>query len=424
MRAAESMVVMIALAACSTGEATSVPEPSAAPPTAAPPSATPTTEPLVNATMTGTITRDEIWRGEIHLTGDITMTNGAVLTIEPGTVVLVAPNSDDQHCCPGDFDDEYTRTNNDPTRFEAWNMNTIQINGQGAVIRAIGTPEEPIVFRPEGDDTSPAQWEGVHLERGTIQYATLLYGGHTAIQVLRSATEEIEIAHNEVRFFLWAGIDSHSDDVWIHHNIVEGGGHQAIGVRGNTLAEHNIVIGGQSGIAVENGAGAVIRNNIVIDCARGMELRSGSDITVVNNTVARIDGPPDGWYYQGALIYPAFEYGGGIDSHLDTPEITMTNNILFGAFDWGIGLHKQPGPGSVVDYNLMWGQTEPYVGEGERAAGAHSLSQDPLFVDSGVGDFKLLDASPARDAGAPSLFDADGSPSDLGAYGGPKGQGW
>ena len=384
----------------------------------------PTIGPSVNVTTTGTIARDEIWRGEIHLTGDIAMANGAVLTIEPGTVVFVAPNSDDQHCCPGDFDDEYTRTNNDPTRFEVWNMNTIQINGQGGVIRAVGTPEEPIIFRPEGESTSPAQWEGVHLERGTIQYATLLYGGHTAIQILRNSGEEIEIAHNEVRYFLWAGIDSHTDGVWIHHNIVEGGGHQAIGVRGNTLAEHNIVIGAQTGIAVENGAGAVVRNNIVIDSYRGMELRSGSDISVVNNTIAWIGGPPDGWYYQGTLIYPAFEYGGGIETYLETPEITVTNNIIFGAFDWGIGLHQQPGVGSVVDYNLIWGPSAQYVGGGQNAAGASSLGLDPLFADSSATDFTLLDGSPARDAGDPSVFDADGSRSDLGAYGGPDGRGW
>ena len=39
-------------------------------------------------------------------------------------------------------------------------------------------------------------------------------------------------------------------------------------------------------------------------------------------------------------------------------------------------------------------------------------------------DFHLLPDSLAIDAGAPELLDADGSPADLGAYGGPQGAGW
>jgi len=430
------MLAVLILVGCGIPATAPVPEPSAVtslPLTATsilpsvtpvPPSDTPTLGLKVNATTSGTITMDEIWRGEIHLTGDIEMAHGVMLTIEPGTVVYIASNSDDQHCCAGGFDDEYTRSNNDPTRFGTWFMSTILIDGRGGVIRAIGTPEEPIIFKPEGESTSPAQWDGIYVERGTIQYATLLYGGHTVIQPLGTSGENIEIAHNEVRYFLWAGIDSHADNVWIHHNIVEGGGHQAIGVRGNTLAEHNIVIGAQTGIGVERGREAVIRNNIVIDCAHGMELRSGSNITVVNNTLAWISGPPNGWYYQGDLVYPVFQIGGGIENHLDSPQITLVNNIIYGPFDWGIGLHQRLGEGSVVNYNLMWGQSSRYGGGAQSAAGANNYSQNPLLADPINNDFRLLEGSPAIDAGDPSIIDADGSRSDLGAYGGTEGQGW
>jgi parallel beta-helix repeat protein len=380
--------------------------------------------PKVNSTTSGTIDQNETWQGEIHITGDIKMANRATLTILPGTTVYLASNSDDGQMGVG-FDDEYTRSHNDPVNLKTWDQNAIILDGRNGIIQAIGTSDQPITFRPEGNSTSPAQWDGIYIERGTLKHAIVLYGGRTAVQILgNSDGASVEIAYNEVRFFHWAGIDSHTTNVWIHHNIVEGGGHQGIGARYNTLVEHNIVTNAQTGIAVEQGNKSIIRNNIVIDCVRGMELRDGRNIDIINNTVAWIKGPPAGWYYQEILIYPAFLNGGGIENYLQTPGITILNNIVYGPFDWGIGLHQQPGEDSVVDYNMMWNQPTPYGGGANSAAGTHNSSQDPLFADPANGNFSLNDGSPAIDAGAPEILDADGSPSNLGAYGGPQGASW
>jgi parallel beta-helix repeat protein len=381
--------------------------------------------PRVNSTTSGIIALNETWQGEIHITGDIQMENGATLTILPGTTVYLASNSDDRHMGVG-FDDEYTRSNNDPVRLASWDQNAILLDGRNGIIQAIGTSDQPITFRPEGTSTSSAQWDGIYIERGTLQHAIVLYGGRTAIQILGNSDDDaiVEIAYNEVRFFHWAGIDSHTSNVWIHHNIVEGGGHQGIGARYNTLVEHNIVTSAQTGIAVEQGNKSIIRNNIVIDCARGMELRDGGNIDIINNTIAWIKGPPAGWYFQEILIYPAFLNGGGIENYLQTPEIIILNNIIYGPFDWGIGMHQQPGDGSVVDYNMMWNQPSPYGGRAISAAGTHNSNQDPLFADPANGNFSLNDGSPAIDTGAPEILDANGSPSDLGAYGGRQGASW
>jgi hypothetical protein len=46
-----------------------------------------------------------------------------------------------------------------------------------------------------------------------------------------------------------------------------------------------------------------------------------------------------------------------------------------------------------------------------------NISLDPAFADSL--DFRLLEGSPAIDAGNPIFTDPDGGPSDLGIYGGP-----
>lgn len=49
------------------------------------------------------------------------------------------------------------------------------------------------------------------------------------------------------------------------------------------------------------------------------------------------------------------------------------------------------------------------------------LSVDPELIDA-VGH--LAESSPLVDSGAPSLLDPDGSPSDMGAWGGPGADGW
>jgi hypothetical protein len=50
--------------------------------------------------------------------------------------------------------------------------------------------------------------------------------------------------------------------------------------------------------------------------------------------------------------------------------------------------------------------------------GTGNLSADPLFVNAANGDFHLQSGSLAINAGNPSILDADGSRSDMGAYGG------
>jgi hypothetical protein len=58
-----------------------------------------------------------------------------------------------------------------------------------------------------------------------------------------------------------------------------------------------------------------------------------------------------------------------------------------------------------------------------------NISADPGFLDRSSDDpmrwdLHLSAASPSVDAGAPTLQDPDGSPSDIGAYGGPGAAGW
>lgn len=80
----------------------------------------------------------------------------------------------------------------------------------------------------------------------------------------------------------------------------------------------------------------------------------------------------------------------------------------------------------AVSYTDLYGNEED--GLTEATVGAGMLSAEPRLVqwtpdrDSSNDNFSLAYGSPAIDSGTPGVFDVDGSPSDLGALGGP--QGW
>ena len=76
---------------------------------------------------------------------------------------------------------------------------------------------------------------------------------------------------------------------------------------------------------------------------------------------------------------------------------------------WGNGgeINSDGGPYPVTYCDIQGGY-----------AGIGNLSSDPLFVNAAGGDFHLQTNSPAVNAGDPSILDADGSRSDMGAFGG------
>ncbi len=93
----------------------------------------------------------------------------------------------------------------------------------------------------------------------------------------------------------------------------------------------------------------------------------------------------------------------GIYNLYDSSSPTITNNIIT---DGGYGIwNYQSSP--AIDYNDVWGNSTNYFGA---AAGPNDISQDPLFVNPGAGDYHLQSASPCIDAGsnaAPSLPSTD-----------------
>ena len=175
----------------------------------------------------------------------------------------------------------------------------------------------------------------------------------------------------------------------VHDNVISG----------------NEVLGVSIGMAAEGFVEAsditLKRNLIWGNHTQGIQIQD-SDALLLNNTI--VDNGDYGIYHATSAEEPTF-----------WP--TMKNNVVVGHEDTGIWTDYET---CELTYSLLYDNAV----EASVCAGADgmSLGEDPLFVDREGGDFSLDVDSPAIDAGDPDAAydDTDGTPNDMGAYGGPE----
>lgn len=154
------------------------------------------------------------------------------------------------------------------------------------------------------------------------------------------------------------------------------------------------------------------RNNIVISPrAYGLNMTYGVDSLVIENNT---------FCFQYDDSYR--KYGAVYTNKINTPVIR--NNIFYNNYR-GVVFFDEIHGDYYLDYNLYWGNVYNTV---QAVIGTHSLIQEPMFVENPVlyntepFDVHLQAFSPGIDSGDPLLLDTDGSRSDIGAFGGPKGE--
>ncbi len=211
------------------------------------------------------------------------------------------------------------------------------------------------------------------------------------------------------------------------------------------------------GIYLDGGRDVIVERNVIHDVNIGIELasehagRSTSHITVRNNVVynAGVISLTIGGYDRRrgstedcVIVNNTFVGSDGVELlvQFDTRNNVIENNIVV-AGEQGNFLENgyEENAGNVVDHNLFaspsgsgtwqWKSTTYASFEAyQRGTGndGHSLVADPGFVDAANHDFRLVEGSPATDAGE-ALFQAgsvdlagmprldDGRP-DLGAF--------
>ncbi|MCX5754237.1 MAG: S8 family serine peptidase [Candidatus Krumholzibacteria bacterium] len=101
--------------------------------------------PYRSLTQWGTIWEDTTWSGVVYLSGDIVVYDNVTLTIDPGTVIYVAP-------------EDNANLYHDPERIAIGVCGTLNANG---------TAENPILFKSLSDEPLPGDWCGIGFARET-----------------------------------------------------------------------------------------------------------------------------------------------------------------------------------------------------------------------------------------------------------------
>ncbi|MCK4640087.1 MAG: PQQ-binding-like beta-propeller repeat protein [Candidatus Marinimicrobia bacterium] len=111
----------------------------------------------------GTISTDSTWskaRSPYVISGDVTLANGATLSIEPGVKIYFKANHDDQN----------SGSNN--------NLSELRIND--GWLKANGTDTDSIVFTSRSSNPNDGDWGGIRLnssQRDSLQYCVIEYSG-------------------------------------------------------------------------------------------------------------------------------------------------------------------------------------------------------------------------------------------------------
>ncbi len=242
-------------------------------------------EPLVNHTSFGVISRNETWQGEMHVIGDIIVAKGATLTIEPGTTVLIAANSDAnnlfhdprsmrQGIVPLDY------SGPGPLAGERWmdegNHVSIYIEG---TLYAVGTPDSMILITSDSPNPGRYDWNLFEFCNGIISYAILEY-----YRTLEPRDGTV-VSHSILRHNGGCAACFNSDQSAVveyntiydtSHELIDIGGAASPIIRNNHLGPNAPVTypagneGGGTGIALNGGESFEIAGNVIEDCHTGI----------------------------------------------------------------------------------------------------------------------------------------------------------
>jgi parallel beta-helix repeat protein len=273
---------------------------------------------------------DDTWSGIILITGDLEAGN---LIIEPGTIVFVEADKDDQRGGPEQVTDPVN-----PHEFlgkdYSKNHVSIRINGK---LAAAGTPEKPIIITSSAEKPQIADWDYISIKKGILEYAVMEYGRGISLE-----SSDTKVSHCLIRDVLGQGlmfgtwpeagiygepvspnitynymynfghmaVQSFFSEPYLAHNIfihkntdkeelydylnlgengaldIHGGGgiieYNFLSYGYNSLLEKQNELGG-AGIGITEADSPVIRLNTIVGNKWGIELQGGMPVVTNNN---------------------------------------------------------------------------------------------------------------------------------------------
>ena len=342
----------------------------------------PLSSPPVSVTpqSAGDITSNTTWAGTLIITGDVTVKQGATLTIEPGTTIRFDGSS--------------------------WDL---FIEG---VLSAQGTAENQITFTSNQTTPNPGDWRGIDFTDSSndslciISYATVEYAWRGIECILASPT----ITNNTITGNSNEGIYCGASSPTISNNTITENSGQGIYCSSSSPTISNNTITGNSGQGIYcHNSSPTITDNSITGNSHGI-LCGSSSPTISNNTIA-------GNLYTGIYcgsssptisnntITGNSSYG--IYCYSSSP--TVTSNTIMGNRDDGI--YCTNSSSSTVSNTILWnkGSREIYVSGDSSLTitysdiqggweGEGNIDADPMFVDAANEDYHLQAGSPCIDA--------------------------
>jgi hypothetical protein len=269
-----------------------------------------------------------------------------------------------------------------------------------------------------GPEGSQGGWRNILIDHCTLSYSGHYYQGQDQLGPydrpdgfgIEPSAGPIEIKNTVAEHNRGDGLDSKADNTYIHECIVANNSCDGVKLWGGGSKVENTLIYGRG----DGDTTATPWSAVVI----GTE-ESGASFALVNNTI-------DDFVGNNYIMHVQYD--------TPTTPIDLTiKNTIFSSRGENAGIYLAEGVNYNIEYNLFYfpncdyvltvGDQDFYDGSQVGELGAGNLYGDPRFVSPAfgeVGDYHLLDNSPAIDAGT-----ADGAPStDLEGISRPQGAGY